>query len=329
MRGLVCREYGLPPRMEFADLPEPLPSGDEVVVEVDACSVSFPDILIVQNKYQTSFPIPFVPGGEFSGTVQRVGDNVKTLRCGDRVAGFGLTGAFAERAKLPASRLGRLSSSISSISAASFPRNYATVFHALKDRGQLRPGETLLVLGAAGGIGLAAIDLGLVMGARVIACASSKERLELCRRQGATDLVNYAESDLRAEVKALTGGRGVDVVIDAVGGPISERTLRCMAWSGRYLVVGFASGEVPSIPLNLPLLKGCSVAGVLIGEFARHQPDAFRCNLDRLFEWLGEGRLNPHVGQILPLAKASDALMKMSARQTLGKTVLVTRDGVR
>lgn len=329
MRGLVCREYGLPPRMELEDLPEPAPSADEVVVEVDACSVSFPDVLIVQNKYQTKFATPFVPGGEFSGTVRTAGKDATAFKPGDRVAGFGLTGAFAERAKLPASRLGLLPQSVSAVAAASFPRNYATVFHALKDRGRLQAGETLLVLGAAGGIGLAAIDLGRALGARVIAGASTPERLELCRRQGATDLVDYGEGDLRAGLDTLTGGRGVDVVIDAVGGPLAEKAMRNMAWNGRYLVVGFASGEIPRIALNIPLLKGCAIAGVLVGEFARHEPDAFRRNLDQLFGWLGDGKLSPHVARVLPLARAADALVEMSSRRTVGKTVLVTRDDVR
>jgi NADPH:quinone reductase len=329
MRGLVCREYGLPPRMEFEDLPEPAPAAGEVVVDVDACSVSFPDVLIVQNKYQTKFATPFVPGGELSGTVHSVGDGVTGFRPGDRVAGFGLVGAFAERAALPASRLGLLPSSVSAVAAASFPRNYATVLHALKDRGRLQAGETLLVLGAAGGIGLAAIDIGRVLGARMIAAASTPERLELCRQQGATELINYGDADLREELKKLTGGRGADVVIDAVGGPLAETALRGMAWNSRYLVVGFASGEVPKIALNIPLLKGCSIVGVLIGEFARHEPDAFRRNLDQLFDWLGDGRLNPHVARVLPLSRAGDALVEMAARQTVGKTVLVTRDGAR
>ncbi|MBS0219670.1 MAG: NADPH:quinone oxidoreductase family protein [Proteobacteria bacterium] len=328
MQGLVCREYGLPPRLAFEDLPEPTPSADEVVVEVDACSISFPDVLIVQNRYQTKFPTPFVPGGELSGTVRAVGSNVVAFKRGDRVAGFGLTGAFAEQATLPASRLGLLPRSISAVTAASFPRNYTTVFHALKDRGRLQTGETLLVLGAAGGIGLAAIDLGRTLGARVIACASTAERLELCRQQGATDLINYVEGDLRAELTALTDGRGVDVIVDTVGGPLAERAMRNMAWNGRYLVIGFASGEVPKIALNIPLLKGCSIAGVLIGEFARHEPDEFRHNMDQLFAWLGDGKLNPYVARVMPLARATEALVAMSARQTVGKTVLVARDDV-
>ena len=323
MKAVLCKQYGPPESLTFEELPSPRPGPGEAVVTVKAASVNFPDVLIIQNKYQFKPPLPFSPGSELAGVVKAVGEGVTAFKPGDPVIAFTTYGAFAEEVKTEAGRLLPMPEGMDFASAAAFLLTYATSDHALRDRGALAAGETLLVLGAAGGVGLAAIEIGKALGARVIACASSDDKLAVCREHGADALINYSAEDLRERIKALTDGRGVDVVYDPVGGPYSEPAFRSLAWRGRLLVVGFAAGEIPKLPLNLALLKGASVVGVFWGDFARREPRQFADSVRQLGRWYAEGRLRPHVAQTLPLARAADALKLMAGRQVKGKVVLL------
>ena len=322
MKAVVCKQYGPPESLVVEELPSPRPGRGEAVVSVRAASVNFPDVLIIQNKYQFKPPLPFSPGSELAGVVKELGEGASGVRPGDRVMAFTTYGAFAEEVKLEAARLVPIPQGMEFTSAAAFLLTYGTSDHALRDRGALQAGETLLVLGAAGGVGLAAIEIGKALGARVIACASSEDKLAVCRSHGADATIDYAREDLRERVKALTDARGPDVVYDAVGGPYTEPAFRSIAWRGRLLVVGFAAGEIPKLPLNLALLKGASVVGVFWGDFARREPERFADSLRRLARWYGEGKLRPHVSQTFPLEKAAEALKLMAARQVKGKVVL-------
>jgi NADPH2:quinone reductase len=322
MKAVVCKQFGPPESLVLEELPSPRPGPGEVVVSVKAASVNFPDVLIIQNKYQFKPPLPFSPGSELAGVVKEVGADVRGVRAGDRVMAFTTYGAFAEEVKTEAPRLVPLPERMDFVTGAAFLLTYGTSDHALRDRAALKPGETLLVLGAAGGVGLAAVEIGKALGARVIACASSEDKLAVCRRHGADATINYAAEDLRERVKALTEGRGVDVVYDPVGGAYSEPAFRSLGWRGRHLVVGFAAGEIPRLALNLALLKGASLVGVFWGDFARREPRAFGESIAQLARWYGEGKLEPHVSQTLPLAKAAQALELMAARQVKGKLVL-------
>jgi NADPH2:quinone reductase len=322
MKAVLCRQFGPPESLVVEELPSPQAGPGEVVVGVRAASVNFPDVLIIQNKYQFKPPLPFSPGSEMAGVVKQVGAGVAGYRAGDRVIAFTTYGAFAEEVKVEAARLVPIPDGMDFESAAAFLLTYGTSDHALRDRAALEAGETLLVLGAAGGVGIAAIEIGKALGARVIACASSADKLAVCRAHGADEGINYASEDLRERIKQLTAGRGVDVVYDAVGGPYTEPALRSMAWRGRLLVVGFAAGEIPKIPLNLALLKGCAIVGVFWGDFARREPKALAASIGQLGAWFGEGKLRPHVSQTFPLAQAADALKLMAARKVKGKVVL-------
>jgi NADPH2:quinone reductase len=322
MKAVLCKQYGPPESLTFEELPSPKPGPGEVVVAVKAASVNFPDVLIIQNKYQFKPPLPFSPGSELAGVVKEVGSGVANVKPGDRVIAFTTYGAFAEEVKTEAARLLPLPEGMDFPSGAAFLLTYGTSDHALRDRGRLAAGETLLVLGAAGGVGLAAIEIGKALGARVIACASSDEKLEVCRDHGADATINYASEDLRERIKALTDGRGADVVYDSVGGPYTEPAFRSLAWRGRLLVVGFAAGEIPKLPLNLALLKGASVVGVFWGDFTRREPREFAASVRQLGAWFGEGKLRPHVSQTFPLHQAAEALKLMAARQVKGKLVL-------
>jgi NADPH2:quinone reductase len=324
MKAVLCKQYGPPQSLVIEELPSPVPGPGEVVVSVKAASVNFPDFLIIQNKYQFKPPLPFSPGSELSGVVKEVGAGVSNVRPGDRVIAFTTYGAFAEEVKTEAVRLLPLPQKMDFITGAAFLLTYATSDHALRDRGALRAGETLLVLGAAGGVGLAATEIGKALGARVIACASTEDKLAVCREHGADATITYATEDLRERVKALTEGRGVDVVYDAVGGPYTEPAFRSLAWRGRLLVVGFAAGEIPKLPLNLALLKGAAVVGVFWGDFARREPKAFAESVRQLARWYAEGRLRPHVSQTLPLERAAEAIELLASRQAKGKIVLTT-----
>src|SRR5687767_7369361 len=322
MKAVLCKQYGPPDSLAIEEVPSPRPGPNEVVVAVKAASLNFPDVLIIQNKYQFKPPLPFSPGSELAGVVKEVGAGVERYKPGDRVMAFTTYGAFAEEVKTESTRLIRLPQKMDFVTGAAFLLTYATTDHALRDRAALAAGETLLVLGAAGGVGLAAIEIGKAMGARVIACASSDEKLVVCRSHGADATINYTSEDLRERLKVLTEGRGADVVYDPVGGPYSEPAFRSIAWRGRHLVVGFAAGEIPKLPLNLALLKGAAVVGVFWGDFARREPKRFAASVAQLTRWFEEGRLKPHVSQTLPLEKAAEALKLMAARQVKGKLVL-------
>jgi len=324
MKAILCTSYGPPEALVMADLPSPAAGPGDAVIAVKAASVNFPDVLIIQNKYQVKPPLPFSPGSELSGIVTSVGDGVTNLKPGDAVMGCTGYGAFAEEIKAPADRFFPIPPGMDFPTAASFVLTYGTADHALRDRGQLLSGETLLVLGAAGGVGIAAIEIGKILGARVIACASTDDKLAVCREHGADDTINYATADLRERITQLTEGRGVDVVYDPVGGAYAEPALRAVRWRGRFLVVGFASGDIPKMPLNLPLIKGSSIVGVYWGDFSRREPARFADSMRRLTEWWIEGRVKPHVSATFPLERASDALTLMAARKVTGKVVLTT-----
>ena len=322
MKALLCKQFGPPESLVLEDLPSPHPGAGEVVISIKAASVNFPDVLIIQNKYQVKPPLPFSPGSELAGVVKELGAGVTNVKPGDKVIAFTAFGAFAEEVKTEAVRLLPLPEGMSYEEGASFILTYGTTDHALRDRGQMKAGETLLVLGAAGGVGVAAIEIGKALGARVIACASSDEKLAVCRQHGADETINYATEDLRERIKALAGGKGVDVIYDAVGGPYSEPAFRSIAWRGRHLVIGFAAGEIPKLPLNLALLKGASVVGVFWGDFTRREPQAFAKSATQLARWYKEGKLKPHVSATFPLAQAAEAMNLLASRKAKGKIVI-------
>jgi NADPH2:quinone reductase len=323
MKAVLCREFGPIDQLVLQDV-EPLRAGPgQVVIAVKACGVNFPDGLIVQGKYQTKPPLPFSPGLEVAGVIQDIGPNVDDLTIGQRVIAFPGVGGMAEQVALDAWLVFPMPDSMSFADGAGFLITYATSHHALKPRGQLKAGETLLVLGAAGGVGLTAVEIGKVMGARVIAAASSDEKLALCREYGADETINYATETLRDRVKALTGGKGVDVVYDPVGGDLAEPAVRSLAWLGRYLVVGFAAGDIPRIPLNLLLLKSSSLVGVYWGAALKADPTAGRAEVAELLSWYAGGKLKPCVSATYPLERAAEAILAVTGRQTKGKTIVV------
>jgi NADPH:quinone reductase len=322
MKALVCKAWGPPETLSLEDKTDPVAGPGQVVIRVHAAGVNFPDALIIQNKYQFTPTLPFIPGSECAGVVESVGEGVKRVRAGDRVIALTGSGAFAE--KLPASEeaLTALPEDVDFITGSAFLLTYGTAYHALADRAALKQGETLLVLGAAGGVGVAAIEIGKALGARVIAGASSPEKRTLCREHGADEVIDYAAAELKSALAALTSGKGVDVVFDPVGGPFTEAALRNCAWRGRYLVIGFANGEIPRLPANLTLLKGCSLVGVFWGRYVKTEPAAWASDLQTLFKWLREDRLRPHVAQRYPLERGAEALAALLARKALGKLVI-------
>jgi len=323
MKAVLCKAYGMPETLVIEEV-EPLRAGKgQVVVEVKACGVNFPDTLIIQGKYQFKPAMPFSPGSEVAGIVKEVGEGVKGISVGDHVIASTGWGGFAEEVVADAAKIIPMPAGLDFTIASAFVLTYGTAHHALKDRAQMQPGETLLVLGAAGGVGIAAIEIGTQLGARVIAAASSDQKLEVCRQHGASETINYASEDLRERIKQTTGGQGVDVIFDPVGSSYSEPALRSMAWKGRFLVVGFAGGEIPRIPLNLTLLKGCSIVGVFWGAFTEREPQRNQENLQELMNWLSQGILKPHISATYPLERAADALYDMLNRKVLGKAVLV------
>lgn len=322
MRAIQCVEWGGPERLQLADVPPPQPGPGQVRIRVAAAGVNFPDALIVQGKYQLRPPLPFVPGTEVAGTVDAVGDGVTTFKPGDRVVAFVGLGGFAEQVCASQEQLAPLPPAIDMAVAAGFTLTYATAQHALAERGQLKPAETLLVLGAGGGVGLAAVELGKLAGARVIAAASSGDKLRAAQAAGADALIDYASADLREAIKQATDGRGVDVVFDPVGGGYTAAALRSLAWRGRLLVIGFAGGEIPQIPANLLLLKEVSAVGVYWGEYAKRDAAGNGRLLAQLLRWLAEGRLRPLVSRQYPLAEASRALEDLLQRRAVGKLVI-------
>lgn len=308
--------------LQWKEMPLPQPKAGEVRVAIRAASLNFPDLLIVQNKYQMKPPLPFVPGSEYAGVVDALGEGVTRLKVGDPVAAFAGTGGFATHAVVNASLVMPLPDGFAFDDAAAFVLTYGTTHHALIDRAALKAGETLLVLGAAGGVGTAAIQIGKAVGARVIAAASSEEKCDLCRAIGADATINYSGPDLRDQIKKLTDGKGPDVVYDPVGGDLAEPVFRSIAWRGRYLVVGFAQGAIPSLPLNLALLKGASIVGVFWGDFARREPKSNSAALAELARWYAEGKIKPVIDQRLPMQELPAAYARMGSRQVRGKLVM-------
>ncbi|RQP22040.1 NADPH:quinone oxidoreductase family protein [Piscinibacter terrae] len=322
MHAWICDNPIGPEALTWKDVPTPEPKPGEVRIAIRAASLNFPDLLIVQNKYQMKPPLPFVPGSELSGTVDAIGDGVKHLKVGDAVAAFGGMGGFATHACIDARLVMPLPPGFAFEDAAAFICTYGTTHHALIDRAQLKAGETVLVLGAAGGVGTAAIQIAKAAGARVIAAASSDEKCATCKSLGADETINYGKANIRDELKTLTGGKGPDVVYDPVGGDLAEPVFRSIAWRGRYLVIGFAQGAIPSLPLNLALLKGASVVGVFWGEFAKREPQNNAKSLAELALWYAQGKIKPVIDSKLPMPQLKAAFERMGSRQVVGKLVM-------
>jgi NADPH2:quinone reductase len=325
MKAVLCKQFGPPESLVVEEVAEPVAGKGQVVVAVKAASVNFPDVLIIQNKYQVKPPLPFSPGSEMAGVVKSLGEGVTGVKPGDRVIAFSAYGAFAEQVAVDAARLIPIPEGMDFVTAASFLLTYGTSHHALCNRADPKPGETLLVLGAAGGVGIAAIEIGKILGLRVIACASSDDKLAACREHGADETINYATEDLRERIKALTAVKGVDIIYDPVGGAYAEAALRSSNWRARFLVIGFAGGDIPKVPLNLPLLMERSIVGVYWGEWSRRAPQEFASAVRQLSGWFREGRLKPHVTATYPLEKAADAMRLLAERRVKGK-VVVTMD---
>jgi NADPH:quinone reductase len=322
MKAILCSRFGGPDDLELAELPDPQPGAGEAVVAVKAAALNFFDTLIIAGKYQMKPAFPFSPAAEFAGVVERIGTGVTAFRPGDRVAASMGYGAARQRVVIAADRLARVPNGVDIDHAAGLIITYGTTLHALKDRARLKPGETLAVLGASGGVGLAAVELGKLMGAHVIACASSAEKLALAQQHGAEATINYAQEDLRDALRRATGGKGPDVIYDPVGGPYSEPALRAIGWEGRFLVVGFAAGDIPKLPLNLVLLKNCDVRGVFWGAWSDREPAAHRANVAQLMQWCADGKLAVHVHAVYPLAQTADALKAIANRSVMGKVIL-------
>jgi NADPH2:quinone reductase len=325
MRAVLCKEFGPPESLVVEEVEDPKAGPGQAIVDVEACAVNYPDYLVIQNQYQFKPPLPFSPGGEVAGVVTELGEGVTGLAIGDRVFASTGWGGLAERVAVQAEVAIAVPEGIDSVHASAFLYAYGTSHYALKDRARLRPGESLLVLGAAGGVGLAAVELGAAMGAVVIAGASTDEKLALCHERGASMLINYSTEDLKERVRELTGGKGADIVYDAVGGRYSEPALRATAWEGRFLVIGFAAGDIPRIPLNLPLLKGCSIVGVFWGSFVGREPKRHQANVAELLQWWREGKISPHVSSTYPLDRAGEAIRELADRRAQGKVVVRVR----
>lgn len=323
MKAVLCKAWGPPEDLVVEEIALREPGPGEVRVRVRAAAVNFPDVLIVQKKYQMQPELPFTPGSELAGEVIAVGEGVSALRPGDRVISYCGIGAFAEEAIVPAATVMPMPAAMDFESAAAFTLTYGTSWHALRDRAALRPGETLLVLGAAGGVGISAIEIGKAIGARVIAAASTDDKLAVCREHGADGFINYGSEDLRAGIKRETAGRGPDVIYDPVGGPYTEPAFRSIGWRGRHLVIGFAAGQIPALPLNLMLLKGASLVGVFWGDFTRREPQANQAGIEEMLGWIEAGKLRPHVSARYRLDETRRALMDMSARRVTGKILIL------
>ena len=323
MKAVVCKQWGGPETLVVDDVTLPDPKPGEVRIRVRAAGVNFPDVLIIQKKYQLQPPLPFSPGAEISGDVIAVGEGVTLLKAGDRVVSFCGIGGFAEEVIAPAAITMPMPPGVSYELAAVFSLAYGTSWHAVRDRAALQAGETMLVLGAAGGVGLAAVEIGKALGARVVAAASTDEKLEVCTQHGADAIINYARDDLREAIKRECGKKGPDVIYDPVGGRFAEPCFRSIAWRGRYLVVGFADGEIPVLPLNLALLKGASLVGVFWGEFAKREPANNQKGMSEMFGWIREGKLKPLISRTYRLEETGQALLDMAARKVVGKVVVV------
>lgn len=325
MKAVLCKSFGPAENLVLEEVASPEPKKNEILLDVHAAGVNFPDTLIIEGKYQFKPPFPFSPGGEAAGVVAAVGEKVTHVKPGDRVMALTGWGSFAEQVAVPAYNVMQIPRGMDFNTAAAFGMTYGTSMHALKDRGHLQPGETLLVLGASGGVGLAAVEIGKAMGARVIAAASSAEKLAVAKTAGADELINYSEESLKDRIKELTGGQGADVIYDPVGGDLFDQAIRSIAWNGRLLVVGFASGRIPELPVNLTLLKGAAVVGVFWGSFAQRQPQDNLANFQQLFVWHAEGKLKPLVSQTFPLQQAAAAINALGQRKAVGKVVVEVR----
>jgi NADPH:quinone reductase len=322
MKAILCTHFGTPDELKFADIPQPAAGPGEAVIGVKAAALNFFDLLIIAGKYQHKPPFPFSPAAEFAGVVESVGAGVTEFAPGERVMGWTGWGAARESLAAAANHLVKLPANLDFERAAGLTVTYATTLYGLRERGKLKSGETLVVLGASGGTGLAAIEIGKIMGARVIACASSAEKLAFAKAHGADETVNYAREDLRDALRRLGGTNGIDVVYDPVGGDYAEPTLRSLGWEGRYLVIGFAAGEIPKIPLNLVLLKSCDIRGVLWGGWTLRDPQGQRALMNDIVHWCAEGRLSAHVHAVYPLAETANALKAIAERKVMGKVVL-------
>lgn len=323
MKALLCTQHGDPELLEVREVASPEPGAGQLRVDIHAAGVNFPDSLIIRNLYQFKPPLPFSPGGEIAGVVSAIGEGVKGFQPGDSVMALCGHGGFAQQAVVEAAKAVKIPPGVSMEMAASFTMVYATSYHGLVDRAQLKAGETLLVLGAAGGVGLSAVEIGKALGARVIAAASSDAKLEVCRAHGADDCINYSREDLRERIKALTAGKGVDVVYDPVGGHLAEPAFRSIAWRGRFLVIGFALGDIPAIPLNLALLKGASIVGVFWGAFVAKEPAAFQADMAQLLAWVRVGKLKPRISARYSLEDAPKAIRALMDRSAVGKLVVL------
>ncbi|MDR6712370.1 NADPH2:quinone reductase [Pseudomonas hunanensis] len=325
MKAVLCKTLGPAQDLVLEDTASPTPKKNEVLIDVHAAGVNFPDTLIIEGKYQFQPPLPFSPGGEAAGVIAAVGEKAGVFKVGERVMALTGWGAFAEQVAVPFHNVLPVPDSMDLTTAAAFGMTYGTSMHALRQRAKLQPGETLLVLGASGGVGLAAVEIGKAMGAKVLAAASSADKLAVAKAAGADELIDYSKASLKEEIKRLTGGQGVDVIYDPVGGELFDQAVRGLAWNGRLLVVGFASGTIPQLPVNLALLKGASVVGVFWGAFAQRQPEDNAANFRQLFAWHAEGKLKPLVSQTYPLAEAGAAIERLAQRQAVGKLVVLAR----
>jgi len=325
MKAVLCKTLGPARDLVLEDVASPVPKKNEILLDVQAAGVNFPDTLIIEGKYQFQPPLPFSPGGEAAGVIAAVGERAGAFKVGDRVMALTGWGAFAEQVAVPFYNVMPIPEHMDFATAAAFGMTYGTSMHALKQRGQLQPGETLLVLGASGGVGLAAVEIGKAMGARVIAAASNAEKLAVAKAAGADETIDYSQASLKEEIKRLTGGQGVDVIYDPVGGELFDQAVRGLAWQGRLLVVGFASGTIPQMAANLVLLKGAAVLGVFWGAFAQRQPEDNAANFRQLFAWHAEGKLKPLVSKTYPLAEAGAAIDALGQRRAVGKLVVLAR----
>jgi NADPH2:quinone reductase len=322
MKAVLCTQFGGPETLEVADIESPVAGPGEVVIAVRAAGLNFFDTLIIQNKYQFKPDLPFSPGAEIAGEVKSVGEGVENLQVGDRVMAYSMWGGVRAEIAISQEAVIPMPGELDFITAAGLVVTYGTSLHALKDRADMQPGETLAVLGASGGVGQAAVEIGKAMGARVIACASSDDKLEFCRGLGADETLNYTDEDLKVRLKELTDGKGVDVIYDPVGADLAEPALRAIGWKGRFLVVGFAGGGIPKIPLNLALLKGCQIVGVFWGDHLVREPARHRANMAQLLDWVVEGKIKPHIHKVYPLEETSDALLAIARREVRGKVIV-------
>ena len=322
MKALLCKTFGPPEDLVVEDVPDLEPGAGEAVIEVHAAAVNFPDTLIIRNLYQFKPEPPFSAGGECAGVVKAVGDKVKNVKPGDKVIAMTGWGAFAQQVKADSRALIPMVGELDFVTASAIMMTYATTYHALHDRANLQKGETLAVLGASGGVGLAAVEIGKALGAKVIACASSDDKLKVCADHGADELINYSQGDLKQAIRDKTDGKGADVVYDPVGGDFSEPALRAMNWRGRFLVIGFANGEIPKIPLNLTLLKGCAIVGVFWGDYAKREPMNLMTDMRTLLGWLNDGTIKPHIAGTYSLEEAPKAIRALMDRKVSGKLVV-------